>query len=65
MWLRWYQHSDFLELPVLAMIIFMIVFVVLVIRTFKGDWSRQHHLAELPLRDGHFKVSSGEMTDER
>jgi hypothetical protein len=47
----YFRHSPLLALPVLALVIFMLVFVTVSLRAFLGDRTRWDSLANLPLQD--------------
>ena len=55
MWKSFYEGSDLLGLPLLALIIFVVTFVWVVIRVATRGAEQEaldDHLAQLPLHDG-------------
>jgi hypothetical protein len=64
MWLSWYKHSSFLELPVFAMFIFMIAFSVVVLRVIAFGVPNQTELERIPLRDDSSSRDNKDVNNE-
>ena len=51
MFKEFYEGASLMELPILAMILFIATFVAAVIRTWRPDDGRASHLSSLPFDD--------------
>lgn len=59
MWAWFYQHNPLLVLPIVAMLIFMTVWMVATVRAWRrGALPEQQQMAQLPLQDDEILTPS-------